>query len=396
LPVWLLWPGRGAKPLLRWAASSERDGEVQAGDSATVEQPAITAVRWRSLAKEQRPQVWPVWPRETGSATQELGKAAGASTRPQGRPAAQRPRLAYHAPTMTFHCEKFRVGLVQMSMSADPLANIEKAALRVEEAAAQGAQVVCLPELYRSRYFCQREDANSFDLAETVPGPSTDRLSDVARRLGVAVVVPVFEKRAPGLYHNSAVTIDADGSTVGLYRKMHVPDDPAFYEKFYFAPGDLGFLAANTRFGRVGTLICWDQWYPEGARLTALRGAAILFYPTAIGWHPSERARHGAAQRDAWQTIQRGHAIANGCYVAAVNRVGHEPGPPGQAGLDFWGSSFLCDPLGVIIAEASTEAEEILTGDVELARIEEVRRGWPFLRDRRVDAYHGMEKRYLD
>jgi N-carbamoylputrescine amidase len=256
--------------------------------------------------------------------------------------------------------------------------------------------VVCLPELYRSPYFCQREDQALFDLAETVPGPSTERLSEVARRTGVAVVVPVFEKRAPGLYHNSAVVLDADGATVGTYRKMHIPDDPAFYEKFYFTPGDLGFRAFDTRFGRVGTLICWDQWYPEGARLTALRGASVLFYPTAIGWHPQEKERHGAAQRDAWRTVQRGHAIANGCYVAAVNRIGHEPGPPGQAGLEFWGTSFLCDPFGVVVAEASTDREEILVGEIDLSRIEEVRRGWPFLRDRRIDAYDGLSRRYLD
>jgi N-carbamoylputrescine amidase len=292
--------------------------------------------------------------------------------------------------------EKFNVGLVQMAMSAEAPANLDKAALRVEEAARKGAEVVCLPELYRSRYFCQREDASLFDLAEPVPGPSTERLSEVARKVGVAVVVPIFEKRAPGLYHNSAVVIDADGRTAGLYRKMHIPDDPAFYEKFYFTPGDLGFQAFDTKFGKVGTLICWDQWYPEGARLTALRGAAVLFYPTAIGWHPHEKDQHGAAQRDAWRTVQRGHAIANGCYVAAVNRVGHEPGPAGQAGLQFWGTSFLCDPFGVVVAEGSIDREEILVGAVDLARIEEVRRGWPFLRDRRIDAYAGIDKRFLE
>ncbi|HEX9399343.1 MAG TPA: carbon-nitrogen hydrolase [Anaeromyxobacter sp.] len=292
--------------------------------------------------------------------------------------------------------QKFKVGLVQMSMSADPQENVEKAAARVADAARKGAQVVCLPELYRSPYFCQKEDAALFDLAETVPGPSTERLSEVARKAGVAVVVPIFEKRAPGLYHNSAVVLDADGKTAGLYRKMHIPDDPAFYEKFYFTPGDLGFKAIDTRFGKIGTLICWDQWYPEGARLTALQGAAILFYPTAIGWHPHEKEQHGAAQRDAWRTIQRSHAIANGCYVAAVNRVGHERGQPDEAGLQFWGTSFLCDPFGVVIAEASTDQEEILMGEVDVSRIEEVRRGWPFLRDRRIDAYAGIEKRFID
>ncbi len=291
---------------------------------------------------------------------------------------------------------RFRVGLVQMAMSPDPQQNLDAAAARIEEAARRGAEVVCLPELYRSPYFCQREDAALFDLAEPVPGPSTEQLGAVARRLGVAAVVPIFERRAPGLYHNSAVVLDADGAVAGIYRKMHIPDDPAFYEKYYFAPGDLGFQSFDTRFGRVGTLICWDQLYPEGARLTALRGAAVLFYPTAIGWHPHEKQQHGAAQRDAWRTIQRGHAIANGCYVAAVNRIGHEPGPAGQPGLEFWGSSFLCDPFGVVLAEAPVDQEAILVGEVDLGRIEEVRRNWPFLRDRRVDAYQGLDRRYLD
>ncbi|HZY03193.1 MAG TPA: carbon-nitrogen hydrolase [Anaeromyxobacteraceae bacterium] len=291
---------------------------------------------------------------------------------------------------------RFKVGLVQMSMSAEPQENLDKAAARLEEAARLGAEVVCLPELFRSPYFCQREDAALFDLAEPVPGPSTERLSAVARRAGVAVVVPVFERRAAGLYHNSAAVLDADGSLKGLYRKMHIPDDPAFYEKYYFAPGDLGFQAFDLRAGRVGTLICWDQWYPEGARLTALRGASVLFYPTAIGWHPHEKAQHGAAQRDAWRTVQRGHAIASGVYVAAVNRVGLEPGAAGQAGLEFWGTSFLCDPFGVVLAEASTDREEILVGEVDPGHIEEVRRHWPFLRDRRVDAYRGLDQRFLD
>ena len=291
---------------------------------------------------------------------------------------------------------RFKVGLVQMSMSADPSKNLDKAAARVEEAAHLGAEVVCLPELFRSPYFCQREDAALFDLAEPVPGPSTERLSAAARAAGVAVVVPVFERRAAGLYHNSAAILDADGSLRGLYRKMHIPDDPAFYEKYYFAPGDLGFQAFDVRPGRIGVLICWDQWYPEGARLTALRGAAALFYPTAIGWHPREKAQHGAAQRDAWRTVQRGHAISNGVYVAAVNRVGLEPGAAGEAGLEFWGTSFLCDPFGVVVAEASTGQEEILVAEIDPARIEEVRRNWPFLRDRRIDAYAGIERRFLD
>ena len=290
----------------------------------------------------------------------------------------------------------FRVGLVQMAMSTDPGENEEKAAARVEEAARRGAEVVCLPELYRSPYFCQREDHAFFDLAENVPGPSSERFQEVARKAGVAVIVPIFERRAPGLYHNSALLVDADGTLRGTYRKMHIPDDPAFYEKFYFTPGDLGFRAFDLAPGRVGTLICWDQWYPEGARLTALQGAAILFYPTAIGWHPAEKARFGAAQRDAWRTIQRSHAIANGVYVGSVNRVGFEAGAAGQAGLEFWGSSFLCDPFGQVLAEGSTDQEEILVGEVDLGRIEEVRRNWPFLRDRRIDAYQGIDRRFID
>jgi len=291
---------------------------------------------------------------------------------------------------------QFKVGLVQMSMSKDPAANTEKAAALVAEAAGRGAEVVCLPEMYRSRYFCQTETHAFFDLAEPADGPSTQALATVAKAHGVAVVVPIFEKRATGLYHNSAVILDADGSVAGLYRKMHIPDDPAFYEKFYFTPGDLGFKAIDTRHGRIGTLICWDQWYPEGARLTALAGAAVLFYPTAIGWHPAEKAEHGASQRDAWKTIQRGHAIANGCYVAAVNRVGHEREQPGDAGLEFWGTSFLCDPFGVVLAEGSTDREEILVAPVDLGRIEEVRRHWPFLRDRRIDAYGDITRRFRD
>jgi N-carbamoylputrescine amidase len=291
---------------------------------------------------------------------------------------------------------RFRVGLVQMAMSASPEDNVDKATSRVREAARRGAEVVCLPELYRTPYFCQKEDAARFDLAETVPGPSTEALGRAAKEAGVAVVAPVFERRAAGLYHNSAVILDADGQAVGLYRKMHIPDDPLFYEKFYFTPGDLGFQAFDVKPGRIGTLICWDQWYPEGARLTALKGAAVLFYPTAIGWHPAEKAELGGEQRSAWQTIQRSHAVANGLYVAVVNRVGHEIPPEGGDGLEFWGSSFLADPFGVVIAEASTDGEEILVGEVDLSRIEDVRRNWPFLRDRRIDAYGGIERRFLD
>ena len=291
---------------------------------------------------------------------------------------------------------RFKVGLVQMAMSPEPAKNLDRAVARVKEARRAGADVVCLPELFRSQYFCQREDASQFDLAEPVPGPTTEALGRAAKETGAVVVAPIFERRAPGLYHNSAAIIDADGQLRGLYRKMHIPDDPAFYEKFYFTPGDLGFRAFDTQAGRIGTLICWDQWYPEGARLTALQGAAILFYPTAIGWHPHEKEAFGAAQRDAWRTIQRSHAIANGVYVAAVNRVGHEKPLPDGAGLEFWGTSFLADPFGVVVAEASTDKEEIVVGEVDLARLEDVRRNWPFLRDRRIDAYGGIERRFID
>jgi len=290
----------------------------------------------------------------------------------------------------------FKVGLVQMAVGADLDQNLARSVEKVGEAGKAGAQVVCLQELFRSPYFCQKEDAALFDLAETVPGPSTEALGAAARRAGVTVIVPIFERRAPGLYHNSAAVMGPDGKMIGLYRKMHIPDDPAFYEKFYFTPGDLGFLAFDTPVGRIATLICWDQWYPEGARLAALRGAAIVFYPTAIGWHPHEKAEHGAAQRDAWRTVQRGHAIANGVYIAAVNRVGHEKPVEGGPGLEFWGSSFLADPQGVIVAEASTDREEILVGTVDMDRLEDVRRNWPFLRDRRVDAYAGIDRRFID
>jgi N-carbamoylputrescine amidase len=291
---------------------------------------------------------------------------------------------------------KSNVGLVQMSVSRDAKENLAKATARIEEAAKSGAQVVCLPELFQSQYFCQREDTQNFELAEAVPGPTTEALGRVAQKSKVVVIAPLFERRAAGVYHNTAAIIDADGKIAGVYRKMHIPDDPAYYEKFYFTPGDLGFRAFNTEAGRIATLICWDQWYPEGARIAALHGAVILFYPTAIGWHPAEKAANGEAQRDSWRTIQRGHAIANGIYVAAVNRVGHEIPTEGGAGLEFWGTSFLCDPQGVVIAEASTNKEEILYGTVDLAHLEDVRRNWPFLRDRRIDAYQGIEKRFLD
>jgi N-carbamoylputrescine amidase len=290
--------------------------------------------------------------------------------------------------------QPFTVGLVQMRCSTDAEENLEKAVAHVREAAKRGAQVVCLPELFRSQYFCQREDVALFDLAETIPGPSTERLGPLAKELHVVIIASLFEKRAPGLYHNTVVVLDADGRNLGLYRKMHIPDDPLFYEKFYFTPGDLGFKSFETQAGRLGTLICWDQWYPEGARLTALTGADILFYPTAIGWHPKEKAEFGAAQASAWQTIQRSHAIANGLFVAAVNRVGHEG--PKDGGLEFWGGSFVADPFGVVLAEASRTEEETLIVRCDPARTEEVRRNWPFLRDRRIDAYGPITRRMLD
>jgi N-carbamoylputrescine amidase len=280
-----------------------------------------------------------------------------------------------------------------MTCSTDTNENLDKAVVRIGEAARAGAQIVCLQELFRSQYFCREENAELFDLAEPIPGPSTEAISRAAREHRVAVVASLFERRAPGLYHNTAVIIDADGSTLGLYRKMHIPDDPLYYEKFYFTPGDTGFCNFDTRYGRIGTLVCWDQWYPEGARLTALQGASVLFYPTAIGWHPSEKQQYGAAQLDAWRTIQRAHAIANGIYVCAVNRTGFE-GPP-EHGLEFWGSSFVADPFGQVIAQASVEREEILVAECDPRRMDEVRRNWPFLRDRRIDAYGPLTNRWI-
>ncbi|MBZ5586012.1 MAG: carbon-nitrogen hydrolase [Acidobacteriia bacterium] len=289
---------------------------------------------------------------------------------------------------------KFRIGLIQMACSADPNENLAKAEWRIREAAGRGAQIVCVQELFRSQYFCREENADLFDLAEPVPGPTSDCFSRLSRELDVAIIGSVFERRAAGVYHNTALVIDAGGELLGTYRKMHIPDDPLYYEKFYFTPGDLGFLSFETRYARVAPLVCWDQWYPEAARLAALGGAQVLFYPTAIGWHPSEKAQHGAAQRDAWRTIQRSHAIANGLYVAAVNRVGYE-GPP-QHGLEFWGSSFVADPFGQVVAEASVGGEETLVVECDPRRIEETRRNWPFLRDRRIDAYGGIVKRVID
>ena len=288
-----------------------------------------------------------------------------------------------------------------MKMGADPEANFASALNHVREAARLGAQIVCLPELFRTQYFCQREELALFNLAEQIPGPSTQKLGEVAREAKIAIVASLFERRAPGLYHNTAVTFGADGAIASVYRKMHIPDDPLYYEKYYFAPGDLGFKAVDMPFGRVGTLVCWDQWYPEGARLTALQGAEVLFYPTAIGWHPAEKDEFGAAQYDAWKTIQRAHAIANGVYVAAVNRVGMEHGDikgnrAAGPGLEFWGGSFIADPFGRVIAKASHENEEILLADVDLKLLEETRRNWPFLRDRRIDAYAPLSQRFLD
>jgi N-carbamoylputrescine amidase len=297
--------------------------------------------------------------------------------------------------------EKFKVGLVQMSAGPEPEKNLQHAIEMVHDAAGRGAQIVCLPELFQTQYFCQREDAALFDLAEPIPGPTTAKLSELARQLGIVLIASLFEKRAAGVYHNTAAMFDSDGTLRGLYRKMHIPDDPLYYEKFYFTPGDLGFRAFDTNVGRVGTLVCWDQWYPEGARLTALQGAQVLFYPTAIGWHPAEKAEFGNAQHDAWRTIQRAHAIANGVYVAVVNRVGFETGnirgkSAAGAGLEFWGGSFFCDPFGRVLAEASHNKEEILVGEVDLHQLEDIRRNWPFLRDRRIDSYGPITNRLID
>ncbi len=297
--------------------------------------------------------------------------------------------------------DSYRVGLVQMQCGPDPEQNLEHAMEMVREAAGKGANVVCLPELFMTQYFCQREDHAFFDLAEPIPGPTSTRLSQLARQQGVVLIASLFEKRAPGIYHNTAAIFEKDGALTGIYRKMHIPDDPLYYEKFYFTPGDLGFKALDTNVGKIGTLVCWDQWYPEGARLTALQGANVLFYPTAIGWHPAEKEEWGEAQHDAWRTIQRAHAIANGVYVAVVNRVGHETGnvrgnEVKGPGLDFWGGSFLADPFGRVIAEGSHNKEEILIGDIDLHKMEEIRRNWPFLRDRRIDSYGPITQRFID
>jgi N-carbamoylputrescine amidase len=284
--------------------------------------------------------------------------------------------------------EPLRIALVQMSCEAEPRRNLEKALTRIEEAAARGAKVICLQELFRSRYFCQSEEAGNFDLAEPIPGPSTEALSEVAAARKVVVVGSLFERRTEGIYHNTAVVLDADGRLAGRYRKMHIPDDPHYYEKFYFTPGDLDFTAHRTAHATVGALVCWDQWFPEAARLVALAGAQIVFYPTAIGWERGEVEPVRRRQLQAWETVQRGHAIANGMFVAVANRVGAEDS------LEFWGNSFVADPFGEVIAHAGASAEEILIADCNLGLIEETRRNWPFLRDRRIDAYGDLLRRF--
>ena len=287
-----------------------------------------------------------------------------------------------------------KIGLIQTAASPDPALNLRKTLAAAERAAKQGAKIICTEELFRSQYFCQSEDHRHFQLAEPVPGPSTDAFRQLARKHRVVIIASVFEKRAPGLYHNTAAIIDADGSLLGCYRKMHIPDDPLYYEKFYFTPGDLGFRAWQTRYAKIGVLICWDQWYPEAARLTALQGAQILFYPTAIGWHPGEKKKYGRLQHSAWETIQRGHAIANGCYVAVPNRVGLEK--LAGEGIEFWGQSFVAGTSGEILAKASADKDETLVVPLDLNQVDVTRTHWPFLRDRRIDAYGGITKRLLD
>lgn len=291
--------------------------------------------------------------------------------------------------------KKVKIGLVQNRCTMDLAENIAAAERGVREAAGRGAQIICLQELFTSVYFCQVEDHKYFQLGESIPGPTTEKMQVLAKELGVVIIASLFERRAPGVYHNTAAIIDADGSYLGKYRKMHIPDDPLFYEKFYFTPGDLGFKAWDTKFARIGVCVCWDQWYPEAARLTAMAGAQILFYPTAIGWHPSEKAQYGERHHSSWETVQRGHAIANGCYVAAPNRVGHEA-PDGGDGIEFWGQSFICDPSGMILQRASVDKEEVLVQEIDLDTVDTQRTHWPFLRDRRIDAYGDITKRLLD
>jgi N-carbamoylputrescine amidase len=290
-----------------------------------------------------------------------------------------------------------RIGLIQSACSANPEANLKQTLARAERAARQGAQIVCTQELFRSQYFCQSEDYKNFELAEPVPGSTTEAFCRLAKRRNVVIIASLFEKRAAGVYHNTAAVIDADGSLLGVYRKMHIPDDPLYFEKFHFTPGDTGFRAWPTRYGKLGVLICWDQWYPEAARLTALQGAEILFYPTAIGWHPREKAKIRAIQHDAWETIQRSHAVANGCFIAAVNRVGHETiSGAGGDGIEFWGQSFVAGTSGEILAKASADKEEILIVPLDLDQVDGARTHWPFLRDRRIDAYGDLTKRFVN
>ena len=295
------------------------------------------------------------------------------------------------------HSQVVVLGLLQSACTGNPDANLARTLAQVEHAARLGAKIICTQELFRSHYFCQSQDHRHFSLAENIPGPSTEAFSQLARKHGVVIIASLFEKRAAGVYHNSAAILDADGSLLGTYRKMHIPDDPLYHEKFYFTPGDLGFRAWQTRYAKIGVLICWDQWYPEAARLTALQGADILFYPTAIGWHPREKKAHGLQQHGAWETIQRAHAVANGCYVAATNRIGHEilAGVSGE-GLEFWGQSFVAGTSGEMLAKASSEEEEILIVPVDLAQVEATRTHWPFLRDRRIDAYGDLRRRWVD
>jgi N-carbamoylputrescine amidase len=290
----------------------------------------------------------------------------------------------------------YTIAVLQLNLNDVAANNLAKCIQWVRKAAQQGAEVISLPELYSSHYFCQSEDVANFELAEPLYSTSFIAFSELAKELGVVIIVPFFEKRMPGIYHNSAYIIDADGTEAGLYRKMHIPDDPHFYEKFYFTPGDIGFKTFPTQKGKIGTLICWDQWYPEAARLTALQGAEVLFYPTAIGWHPLEKDEYGVNQHGAWMNVMKGHAVANGVYVAAANRVGLEQYVPGTAGIQFWGSSFIAGPQGEILAQASHDQEEILLAEVDLKLQENVRQNWPFFRDRRIDAYGEITKRAID
>ena len=295
---------------------------------------------------------------------------------------------------MSTESKPVTLGLIQAKADSDPATNLQTTLAKVEQSAADGANIVCTQELFATEYFCQSEDHDNFHLAESIPGATTEAFQRLAKRCGIVIIVSLFEKRSAGVYHNSAAVIDADGSLLGIYRKMHIPDDPLYHEKFYFTPGDLGFRAWDTRFGKIGVLICWDQWYPEAARLTAMQGAELLFYPTAIGWHPSEKEKYGEQQWDAWQTIQRSHAVANGCFVASVNRVGHET-PVGGNGIEFWGGSFVAGTSGEILSQAGLD-ESVLLLEVDLGKVDAARTHWPFLRDRRIDAYGGITKRLLD